>query len=550
MSDNAVSAADESLPVVSRGDLSSLERTWDNQTLLYPNQWHNSSEIDEEILAWMSAVPDLLDWSVIGHSYLGKNITVVRITNEQITEQKAKTFIVAEHHAREQITIELSLRFILTLINGYGLDPQITEYLDTIEIYIIPALNPDSLNLVVDGGNHWLRRNMHPYNADGDDETDEDSWEDVDGDGYISSFELYEKPADFMYPVEMWYEGIDNDGDGLINEDYVGLVDLNRNYPTGFGGGDSSNDPLSDIYHGEYAFSEPETQALRDFVEQHRFAMAYSLHSGINTTYFPRSSTGLYPEPSLYYDMLDDFDAILPAGYNQIYGYSSMKLESANSGMWDEWMYYVQGTTVPVTFEVYHNGSADTAACYHVVEENATHILYNWTGIYPYFAPVESYIQPLWEELQPAFDYLLVNTPRIDVEFVPSSYDGSTFTGNLSVECFGHRIDTVDSIRILDGTGSVLKTILPMNPGDAVDKKVTFDLLPGDAVSLRIGNNYTGFAEYLIEAPAQSTSESTSSSASSTTTPISPPIFTIELVVIIGVAGAALVVAIILLKRR
>ena len=98
--------------------MSSLERTWDNQTLLYPDQWHNSSEIDEEILAWMSAVPDLIDWSVIGHSYLGKNITVVRITNEQITEQKAKTFIVAEHHAREQITIELSLRFILALING------------------------------------------------------------------------------------------------------------------------------------------------------------------------------------------------------------------------------------------------------------------------------------------------------------------------------------------------------------------------------------------------------------------------------------------------
>ncbi len=520
---------------------------------MYPDQWHNSSEIDEELALWNAAVPELIDWFVIGQSFQGKNLTCVRITNEQITEQKAKSFIVAEHHAREQITVEFALRFILYMVNGYGIDPLITEYLDTIEIFVIPALNPDSLNLVVDGGNHWLRRNMRPYNADGDDETDEDSWEDVDGDGYISSFELYEKPADFINPVEFWYEGIDNDGDGLVNEDYVGLVDLNRNYPTGFGEGESSDNPDSDVYHGEYAFSEPETQALRDFVEQHRFAMAYSLHSGINTTYLPTNPYGYFPETTLYWDILDDYDEILPPGFNEVYGYTATKLASANSGMWDEWMYYERGCTAPVTFEVYHNGSADTLDTYTVLEENETHILYEWEGIYPYFAPVESYIEKLWIQLRPAFDYLIVNTPRLEIDFVGADYDGSTFTGNLSVSCIGHRLDTVEGIVVLDAEGTALKSYAVMDPDESITKRVSMDLAPGESVIIRIGNNYTGFAEYTIESSAETSTQPTTSTSNMTTstTPETPTTLTIEMLVIIAGAGVAVVVgAIIILKRR
>ncbi len=555
VTDLQVSAADDSLPTIIRSDRESITRTWANQSLIYQSQWHNSFETDEEIAVWHAAVPELLDWWVIGQSYQGKNITCLRITNEQITEQKAKTFIVAEHHAREQITVEFALRFILYMINGYGVDSQITEYLDTIEIYLIPALNPDSLNLVVDEGNYWLRRNMRPFDADEDGVADEDSWEDVDGDGHISSFERYEKPADFINPVEFWYEGIDNDEDGLINEDYVGLVDLNRNYPTGFGEGQSSDDPLYDTYHGDYAFSEPETQALRDFVLDHRFAMAYALHSGINATYLPTTASGIFPLPTLYWDVLDDYAEILPSGFNEGYGYGAQKLESANSGMWDEWMYVERGTTLPVTFEVYHNGSADTLDTYHVIEENATHILYEWDGIYPYFAPVESYIDKLWDELLPAFDYLLVNTPRLDIDIVAASYDDTTLTGNLSVSCIGHRLDTVESIKVLDSEGTILYSYASMDPGDSIQRQITFDLAPRESVFIKIGNNYTGFAEYTIYGqPEVSTSISSTSSTTSTnqTTPSTgpPSIISVEVLVIIAGAGVAIVVIVVIIMKR
>jgi carboxypeptidase T len=44
-------------------------------------------------------------------------------------------------------------------------------------------------------------------------------------------------------------------------------VDLNRNYGYHWGEGGSSAEPDSDIYHGPSAFSEPETQAVKKFVE-------------------------------------------------------------------------------------------------------------------------------------------------------------------------------------------------------------------------------------------------------------------------------------------
>lgn len=47
-------------------------------------------------------------------------------------------------------------------------------------------------------------------------------------------------------------------------------VDLNRNYGYKFGSTydkGSSSDPCGEDYRGPYAFSEPETQAIRNLVE-------------------------------------------------------------------------------------------------------------------------------------------------------------------------------------------------------------------------------------------------------------------------------------------
>ena len=502
------SETEESLPLVVEVEVPSISRIWDPVSLLYDDQYHDSAEVDEEIENIHSSVPELVDVEVIGQSYQGKNITSIRITNEQNTVQKAKTLVVAHHHGREQISIEMSLRFILRLLNGYGEDATLTEYVDTQEIYVILTINPDALDVVVNEGNHWLRKNLRPYDNDGDGQFGEDDAEDVDGDGYISEFDVYIKD----YPEEIpdiidvdyfYYEGIDNDGDGQINEDEVGLVDLNRNYPNWWSEGDTN--VTTQVYRGTEPFSEPETQAFRDFALNHRFAMAYSVHSGINATYFTSNGVGNWQEPSLYYSMASDYNEILPSGYNNIAGYpSESRAESALAGGWGEWMYVARGCTVPITFEVYTNASVHEDAASPIILNNSTHIIREWKGIYGYFNPVEAAINSLWNDLYASFDYLLEMTPRID--FDATSITGGVNAGEnvtitLNMECLSPRLGSKDGISVLGESGEVLDSLIAVGAAQTIVNYPSFTLsedLDSSGIVILVGCNYTGYTQFVV----------------------------------------------------
>jgi hypothetical protein len=500
------------VPVAEKVVFSSVSRTWDTLSLIYANQFHDTVELDEEIEHIHSLAPDLVDVEVIGESYEGRNIICLRITNELNPVQKAKTLIVAHHHGREQITVELALRFILWLLNGYGIDVALTEYVDTQEIYIIPTLNPDALEIVVNDGNHWLRKNLRQYDNDGDGLFGEDDAEDVDGDGFISEFYVYLKSSpsdmpninDFDYT---YYEGIDNDGDGLINEDEVGLVDLNRNYPIFWSLGDT--DVTTQEYRGDAPFSEPETQAFRDFAQQHKFAMAYSLHSGTNATLFVQDASFNWVEPILYYQIASDYRDILPSGFNQGIGYpvdDRVQIESATAGGWGEWMYYDQGCTVPVTFEVYTNATVYEDAAMPIIINNNTHIIREWEGIYGYFNPTTEYIQTLWLELVPAFEYFLDMTPRVDIEITSISggiHAGDNVTLATSMHCLSPRLGSKESMKILDNSGMVLDAVVAVGADQTLTDYSSFVLttnLDGSGYTILMGNNYTGYTQFLFSA--------------------------------------------------
>ncbi|MFW9788460.1 MAG: M14 family zinc carboxypeptidase [Candidatus Thorarchaeota archaeon] len=492
----------------------SVTRSWSTINLVYDGVFHDPIELNEELENIHSLVPELVDLEIIGQSYQGRNLTCVRVTNELNTVQKAKTLVVAQHHGREQITVEIALRFILYLLNNYGVNETITEYVDTQEIYIIPTLNPDALEIVINQGNHWLRKNLRPFDNDGDGEFSEDDVEDVNGDGSISNYLVYEKdfptqnPPINSYDWEYW-EGIDNDNDSLVNEDEVGLVDLNRNYAKywSLGGGDLLN-PITQVYCGTEPFSEPETQAFRDFALKHRFAMAYSLHSGINATYFPTDTLEHWPEV-VYGDIASDYADLLPDGFNEFLGYtttvtSRRSLEAGLSGGWKEWMYFEQGTTVPITFEIYHNGSVDAEEAHVIIEENSTHIIREWKGIYGYFNPVEEGINSLWEDLRAAFVYLLQMTPRLDVSITTVSGGvaaGESVSFSSRTTCLSPRLGSKNSVLILDSSGSELDTLIAVGGGQSLTDQASI-LLPEDlnstGLSIYIGNNYTGFTEFLL----------------------------------------------------
>jgi len=502
--ENQIAISEKSYP--------SISRDWEDISLLYNNMYHNSSEVNEEIDRFNLLVPELIDIDTIGYSFQGKDIRVLRITNENRDYQKAQTLVVSHHHGREQITVESALRFILYLLNNYQENSKITEYLDYQEIFVIPTVNPDALDIVVDQGDYWLRKNLHPWDDDGDGLYEEDHVEDVNMDGIVSSFDVYDNtnPANPIYQYT-YYEGIDNDLDGKINEDQYGYTDLNRNYDSYWRDGNGwEDDTLSQIYPGPTPFSEPETQAVRNFMLQHNFGMAYSLHSGTNATLFTDGVYG-WVEPSLYWNMVLDYRQILPPSYTDIYfepnsvPQSHEEPSAALAGSWDTWAYFERNVLAPITFEIYNNLTSILPAAETVLVENSTHLILEWKSIYGYFTPEDPYIVDLWQDILPAFTYLLDNTPRLNfnlsiayIKPATTEFELTAIVSNLSP-----RIKTMEGISIYNYENNHLLASYSMILADTglsltLKKRIT-DLIgvEGD-YPLIIGNDYVGYREFLI----------------------------------------------------
>ena len=532
-------------------------------SLIYEDQYHNSVLLAEEVDYIAQAAPNIVDVFSIGHSYLGKEMRVLKITNETITRQKAKTLVVAQHHGREQITVEMALRFILYLVNNFGSNAQITKYLNSIEIFVIPTLNPDALDRVVNENDFWLRKNLHPYDNDYDGRYDEDPIDDANGDGWISSYDVYERLDEnsniYLYS---YFEGIDDDGDGKFNEDEIGYVDLNRNYDAGWGGSGSSGDPTDQTYRGRKPFSEPETQAMRDFAEKHRFAMAFSLHSGINATYLPSDMNG-YVEPDLYESVFQDFAEILPDSFITG-GYTSLSqdgpiIEADHAGKWNDWMYVERNTPVPVCFEIFHDGRVDDASHYTIYSQNSTHVITEWHDIFGYFNPPANKIDFLWIRIRSAFTYLLDMIPQLDVkiESLPNTSDSpNDIRVDVEISCLAPRIGTVDPIFVQTFDNETVHSWSAIDAGDTLHDQLILTL-PFDAsiepVTLFVGNNYTGFYPVIIEKSDLTTITEVSSTSSNTiteSTSITDSPIDISYILIATSFGLVIIVAILIVRIR
>jgi len=93
----------------------------------------------------VKAYPKITELHTIGKSYLGKDLLVLEITNQETGQglEKPGFWIDGNLHSSEVMGAAVCLRTIETLVTGYGSDASITELIDTRTIYIMPKLNPD-----------------------------------------------------------------------------------------------------------------------------------------------------------------------------------------------------------------------------------------------------------------------------------------------------------------------------------------------------------------------------------------------------------------------
>ncbi|MBE0653765.1 MAG: hypothetical protein IH594_08200, partial [Bacteroidales bacterium] len=164
--------------------------------------------------------------------------------------------------------------------------------------YIIPCGNPDAFYSFFRKPLYETTRNATPYNDDLDEQTDEDGYNDLNGDGFITQMRVKDPEGEWITVKDeprlmrkadpkkgesgiykIYTEGLDDDKDGKYNEDGAGGTNVNINFPHLF----KSYDAESGIFPG----SAPEARAIIEFVYKHpEIAMTFAF-GATNFCYTP-----------------------------------------------------------------------------------------------------------------------------------------------------------------------------------------------------------------------------------------------------------------------
>lgn len=257
--------------------------------------------------------PRLVQMFEIGRSIENRPIYALRLTKDprraRVYPTRPQVVINAMLHAREWITPPAALYFAFRLVSEYDSDTRIREYLERMEIYVIPVVNPD---------------------------------------GYVFTH--------ISDSTRLWRKNRRFNG-RVFNQPVYG-VDLNRNWSVGWGGQGSSNNPFSDTYRGAAPFSEPETYHLsRWMMSLPQLRAHVDLHSYSQMILWPWGYTSnLAPFNGVFERVGLAMQAAIEGVHGQFYtaGPIATTIYVASGGMTD-WVFGVRGA-LSFTYELRDTG--------------------------------------------------------------------------------------------------------------------------------------------------------------------------------------------------
>lgn len=285
------------------------------------NRFYTAAETNQILAELHELYPELTELYSIGESIYGQPLMVIEITNEATgpASEKPALYVDGGIHAQELTGSSVATHAVGYLLNEYGEDARVTELLDERAFYVRPKFNPDGSDLVLIE-DQFMRSTPRPVDEDEDGVADEDPPQDLNGDGWITHLRYPDPEGEWVIDPDddrilirdpdgelsgdrytRIREGIDNDGDGRINEDGIGGIDMNRNYPRNW-----------ERWHlqpgsGDYPLSEPETRAAVEFINANRNitgiyhghtsgGFVYRLPSAVSPPDFPEVDLGLIVE--------------------------------------------------------------------------------------------------------------------------------------------------------------------------------------------------------------------------------------------------------------
>jgi len=252
--------------------------------------FYTPDEINRQLDSMQLMFPNLITMKAnidTFHSIEGRPMYWVEITNLQDSaHHKPQVLFTAVHHAMEPMGMQQLIFFMDYLLENYGTDPEITYLVNNLEIYFVPVVNPD---------------------------------------GYAYNYSV----------------GPNGSGTWRKNRRDNSLfsgVDLNRNYGVAWGYDDlgSSSIKVHPWYRGTGAFSEPETQAMRYFLQHHAFQSAINWHSWGNFLIYPWNYKNYYTPDSTTFEA---FCKLMAYESNYVYGTVFETYGYQSNGDADDWAY-------------------------------------------------------------------------------------------------------------------------------------------------------------------------------------------------------------------
>jgi carboxypeptidase T len=190
------------------------------------DEYRNLDAVLARLDVLVTTRPDRAASVDVGTSLEGRPIRGVRITNPS-PEDRPIVVVQGCQHAREWISVT-STMFAAEQFATAAEGSEIDVLLDQVELVIVPVANPD---------------------------------------GYVHSWD-----------VDRFWRKNRRDGIG---------VDVNRNWSLAWGGEGSSGEPSDENYRGTSPFSEPETEAMRDLLDDPRVLAHLDVHSYGQLVLFP-----------------------------------------------------------------------------------------------------------------------------------------------------------------------------------------------------------------------------------------------------------------------
>jgi hypothetical protein len=318
------------------------------------DQYYTLDQVYEALQALHKAYPQLTTLETVGQSEEGRPLMAMIVNNPKTGAalDKPGMYVDGNMHGNEIQGGDISLYLLDYLLGGYGKNPEMTALVDKNCFYVVPVVNVDGrYHFFADANTSSSSRTLRiPIDDDKDGLFDEDKFDDLDGDGNICTmrkkdpFGMFKtdpedprlmvriKPGEKGEWTMLGEEGLDNDGDGQVNEDVEGYVDPNRNW------GFDWAPPYVEGGAGEYPFSGVGLKALAEWtMTKPNIAFAWSFHNngGMLLRGPSRKGLGEYPPQDVAaLDFLGKQGERIIPGYRYMISWKDLYTTYGDSGEW------------------------------------------------------------------------------------------------------------------------------------------------------------------------------------------------------------------------